>query len=169
MLATGAAWLSAALITSAHGACVLAAEKTEYLSRGTASSAGTCWVRGNRFQSEGGNHDDRERVVRCLDAVGLEVTVAEFNKNARLGVDPKFGSGASEFKRYGGGPKNASSPTLGTLEKWPFHVVKSVPGSFGTFAGMVADARSRVLRSDGTAIGGAACGGQRPSQHQGSA
>lgn len=96
-----------------------------------------------------------ELAAACgIDPAGLEATVAEFNENARRGVDPEFGRGASEFNRYGGDPKNTPNPTLGALEKGPFYAVKIVPGSFGTFAGLAADERSRVLRGDGSVIDG---------------
>lgn len=96
-----------------------------------------------------------ELAAACgIDPAGLEATVSAFNQNARRGVDPEFDRGASEFNRYGGDPTNRPNPSLGTLEKGPFYAVKIVPGSFGTFAGLAADTRSRVLRTDGSVIEG---------------
>ena len=86
-----------------------------------------------------------------------------FNDNARHGVDPDFGRGDSEFNRYGGDPRTRSrTRPCAPLEKAPFYAVKVVPGSFGTFAGLDADAARRVLNDDGAAHPGAVCRRQRP-------
>ncbi|MET4136667.1 succinate dehydrogenase/fumarate reductase flavoprotein subunit [Pseudarthrobacter sp. PvP090] len=85
---------------------------------------------------------------------GLAKTVADFNENERKGVDPLFDRGASEFNRYGGDAKNTPNPSLRPLEKGPFYAVKIVPGSFGTFAGLAADSRVRVLDNAGNPITG---------------
>jgi succinate dehydrogenase/fumarate reductase flavoprotein subunit len=96
-----------------------------------------------------------ELAAACgIDPQGLAATVAEFNDNARKGIDPDFDRGASEFNRYGGDPKNTPNPSLRALEKGPFYAVKVVPGSFGTFAGLAADSRARVLDNHGKPIGG---------------
>ncbi|BCW71596.1 FAD-dependent oxidoreductase [Arthrobacter sp. NicSoilB8] len=96
-----------------------------------------------------------ELAVACgISPEGLATTVAEFNENARQGVDPAFDRGASEFNRYGGDPKNTPNPSLRPLDKGPFYAVKIVPGSFGTFAGLAADARARVLDQSGKPIAG---------------
>lgn len=96
-----------------------------------------------------------ELAAACgIDPQGLAVTVAEFNDNARKGIDPGFDRGASEFNRYGGDPRNTPNPSLRALEKGPFYAVRIVPGSFGTFAGLAADSRARVLDTDGQPIGG---------------
>lgn len=80
-----------------------------------------------------------------IDPAGLEDTVRAFNENARRGVDPEFGRGATPFNRYGGDPAVRPNPTLAPLEKGPFYAVRVLPGSFGTFAGLATDARARVL------------------------
>jgi succinate dehydrogenase/fumarate reductase flavoprotein subunit len=96
-----------------------------------------------------------ELATACgIDPKALAKTVAEFNENARKGIDPEFDRGASEFNRYGGEPKNTPNPSLRPLEKGPFYAVKIVPGSFGTFAGLAADPRARVLDESGKPIGG---------------
>ena len=96
-----------------------------------------------------------ELAAACgIDPQGLAATVAEFNDNARRGMDPDFHRGASEFNRYGGDPKNTPNPSLRALEKGPFYAVRIVPGSFGTFAGLAADSRARVLNTDGHPIVG---------------
>lgn len=96
-----------------------------------------------------------ELAVACgIDPHALARTVADFNDNARRGIDPDFKRGATEFNKYGGDPGNTPNPSLRPLEKGPFYAVKIVPGSFGTFAGLAADARARVLDTDGHPIQG---------------
>lgn len=89
-----------------------------------------------------------------IDPAGLRETVARFNENARRGVDPDFGRGGTAFNRYGGDPTQEPNPALGPLEKGPFYAVRVVPGSFGTFAGLDADGRGRVLSDNGEPIPG---------------
>lgn len=96
-----------------------------------------------------------ELAEKCgIDAAQLERTVAEFNKNARKGVDPEFGRGETLFNRGGGDADHKPNPTLGTIEKGPFYAVRVVQGSFGTFAGLRADERARLVDADGTAVPG---------------
>ena len=69
-----------------------------------------------------------ELAAACgIDPQGLAETVAEFNVNARKGIDPDFDRGASEFNRYGGDPKNTPNPSLRPLDKGPFYAVRIVP------------------------------------------
>ncbi|MBE9373675.1 FAD-dependent oxidoreductase [Saccharopolyspora sp. HNM0983] len=89
-----------------------------------------------------------------IDPAGLTATVAEFNDAARRGADPEFGRGSTPFNRYGGDPAVGPNPSLAPLEKGPFYAVRVVPGSFGTFAGLATDARSRVVDSGGAPIPG---------------
>ncbi|MGT2462347.1 FAD-dependent oxidoreductase [Sinomonas atrocyanea] len=96
-----------------------------------------------------------ELAAACgLDPAGLRETVERFNEGARRGEDPEFKRGETEFNRYGGDPKVGPNPSLAPIEKGPFYAVKVVPGSFGTFAGLAADGRARVLRADGSAVEG---------------
>lgn len=103
----------------------------------------------------------RGRTVRELaekigvDPDGLEKTVAAFNEGARDGVDPEFGRGTTPFTVGSGDPDNPwPNPSLAPLEEGPFYAVKVVPGSFGTFAGLVTDSMSRVLNDDDQPIDG---------------
>lgn len=96
-----------------------------------------------------------ELAEKCgIDPDGLVRTVREFNENARRGLDPEFHRGETPFNRYGGDQKIGPNPSLAPVEKGPFYAVKVVPGSFGTFDGIAADERSRVLREDGSPIDG---------------
>jgi succinate dehydrogenase/fumarate reductase flavoprotein subunit len=96
-----------------------------------------------------------ELAEKCgIDPAGLRMTVARFNENARSGIDPDFGRGGTAFNRYGGDASNHPNPSLGPIEKGPFYAVRVVPGSFGTFAGVETDGRSRALNNDGDPIEG---------------
>ncbi|ROZ99021.1 FAD-dependent oxidoreductase [Gordonia sp. OPL2] len=97
-----------------------------------------------------------ELAQKCgIDSHGLEKTVSVFNEGARRGEDPVFGRGDSAFNRASGDPDNPwPNPSLAPIEKGPFYAVKVVPGSFGTFAGLLTDERSRVLDQTDTPIGG---------------
>ncbi|GAA4406658.1 FAD-dependent oxidoreductase [Tsukamurella soli] len=90
-----------------------------------------------------------------VDPEQLQRTVAEFNRGAVVGADPEFGRGATPFTRGSGDPDNPfPNPSLAPLDQGPYYAVKVVPGSFGTFAGLVTDARSRVLDERGRPIAG---------------
>jgi 3-oxosteroid 1-dehydrogenase len=88
-----------------------------------------------------------------VDADGLVKTVARFNEFAAAGKDPDYGRGDSAYDRYYGDPR-LPNPNLAALDRPPFYAVKVVPGDLGTKGGLVTDARARVLRPDGTVIGG---------------
>jgi succinate dehydrogenase/fumarate reductase flavoprotein subunit len=96
-----------------------------------------------------------ELAGKCgIDGVQLEKTVAEFNRHARVGEDPEFKRGVSAFNKSSGDFEHGPNPSLAPLEKGPFYAIKVLPGSFGTFAGLKADAESRVLDSAGDPIPG---------------
>ena len=96
-----------------------------------------------------------ELAQKCgIEPAGLEKTVEQFNKNARRGIDPDFGRGETEFNRYGGDPEIGPNPSLAPIEKGPFYAVRVLPGSFGTFAGIAADGKSRVLDANDIPIDG---------------
>ncbi|WP_313286327.1 FAD-dependent oxidoreductase [Corynebacterium vitaeruminis] len=96
-----------------------------------------------------------ELARKCgIDPAGLAATVEEFNANAREGKDPLFHRGESEFNRYGGDQEVGPNPSLAPIEKGPFYAVKIYPGSFGTFAGIAADGKGRVLDEAGAPISG---------------
>ncbi|AKE92004.1 FAD-binding dehydrogenase [Rhodococcus sp. WB1] len=90
-----------------------------------------------------------------VDPDGLEKTVTAFNESARLGEDPEFGRGTTPFNVKSGDADNPwPNPSLAPLERGPFYAVKVVPGSFGTFAGLVTDSSSRVLNREDRPIDG---------------
>jgi succinate dehydrogenase/fumarate reductase flavoprotein subunit len=89
-----------------------------------------------------------------LDARQLEATVAAFNANAERGTDPDFNRGASAYNRAQGEAQHGPNPSLGALRRGPFHALKLLPGSLGTFAGLRTDASARALDGQGLAIPG---------------
>jgi succinate dehydrogenase/fumarate reductase flavoprotein subunit len=92
---------------------------------------------------------------RCgIDPTGLRLTIEEFNQHAREGEDPVFGRGSTPFNRGSGDPDHQPNPSLAPIGKPPFYAIKVLPGSFGTFAGLRTDARSRVLDAAGDPIPG---------------
>ncbi|MFF7860088.1 FAD-dependent oxidoreductase [Pseudomonas monteilii] len=96
-----------------------------------------------------------ELAQRCgIDAVQLQRTVHDFNRHAAQGEDPVFQRGASAYNRAQGEPLQAPNPSLRPLLHGPFHAVKLLPGSLGTFAGLGTDASARVLDHAGQPIPG---------------
>ncbi|MFC4225022.1 FAD-dependent oxidoreductase [Lysinibacter cavernae] len=90
-----------------------------------------------------------------IDPSALRDTVATFNANARAGKDPEFGRGSTPFNRSGGDASNPfPNPSLAPIERGPFYAVRILPGSFGTFAGVSADGKARVLTASGDPVPG---------------
>lgn len=89
-----------------------------------------------------------------IDAAQLETTVKTFNQFAEKGCDPEFGRGESLYNKNQGEPLHGPNPSLGSLRQGPFYAVKLVPGSLGTFAGLITDACARVLDNDEAPIPG---------------
>ncbi|WP_034997918.1 FAD-dependent oxidoreductase [Beijerinckia mobilis] len=80
-----------------------------------------------------------------IDHATLANTVEIYNRHAREGEDPAFGRGATPYQRVQGDAAQKPNPCVAPIEKGPFYAVRVVPGSLGTFAGLVCDAHARVL------------------------
>ncbi len=107
-----------------------------------------------------------------IDAIALAATVENYNRNAAQGEDPRhaggFGRGDTLYNRAGGDAEVQPNPCLLPLIKAPFYAVKIVPGSLGTFAGLLTNAQAQVLNSDQSSIDGLyACGNDMASIMQG--
>lgn len=90
-----------------------------------------------------------------IDSVPLQKTVLRYNALAAEGRDPDFGKGETPYNRIqGDAAAGFPNPCMAPLTKAPFYAVKVVPGSLGTFAGLRADAQSRVLDAAGRPIAG---------------
>ncbi|SAL21642.1 3-oxosteroid 1-dehydrogenase [Caballeronia peredens] len=80
-----------------------------------------------------------------IDARGLADTVAAYNAYAQDGFDPQFHKGSTPYNRVQGDASHGPNPCLAPIVDGPFHAVKILPGSLGTFSGLATDARARVL------------------------
>ena len=89
-----------------------------------------------------------------VPADSLVETVSRFNGFAARGVDGDFHRGESAYDQYYSDPRVSPNPSLHSIDKGPFYAVKIVPGDLGTKGGLVTDEAARVLRPDGSAIGG---------------
>jgi 3-oxosteroid 1-dehydrogenase len=89
-----------------------------------------------------------------IDPAKLIATTERFNGFARNGADTDFGRGDRAYDRWLGDRTHGPVATLGTVEEAPFYAVPVVPGDVGTYGGVVTDSNARVLREDGTVIGG---------------
>lgn len=101
--------------------------------------------------------------ARSIDELGqtlglpdgaLRQTMDRFNETATQGQDPTYQRGASPYNCAQGDAFHEPNPSLRPLTHAPYYAVKVVPGSLGTFAGLMTDARARVLREDGTPLTG---------------
>ncbi len=84
----------------------------------------------------------------------LEGTVSRFNGFATTGTDEDFHRGESAYDQYYADPTVKPNSSLHAIDQGPFYAVKIVPGDLGTKGGLVTDERARVLRADGSVIGG---------------
>lgn len=95
-----------------------------------------------------------------INASALTATVARYNSQAAAGVDADFHKGETPYNRIQGDAKHGGpNPCMAPITQAPFYAVRVVPGSLGTFAGLVTDNNAQVLDSSGMPIGGLyACG-----------
>jgi 3-oxosteroid 1-dehydrogenase len=89
-----------------------------------------------------------------IDPAGLAQEVARFNGFCASGIDADFGRGSRAFDRSHGDPTVKPNPNLGAIEQGPFYAAAIYPGDVGTAGGVVADEYARVLKDDGSPIGG---------------
>ena len=89
-----------------------------------------------------------------VPAAALRATVTRFNGFAATGKDLDFQRGDSVYDHYYTDPAVIPNSCLAALWLPPFYAFKIVPGDLGTKGGMRTDAKSRVLRADGSVIAG---------------
>ncbi|HPE60396.1 MAG TPA: FAD-dependent oxidoreductase [Thiolinea sp.] len=95
----------------------------------------------------------------AVDAGHLEAAVAQMNEAARTGEDTRFQRGSTVYQRVNGDANHGPNPTLGPVTQAPFYAVKLHPCDIGSARGLVGDTDARLLRRDGSVIGGLyACG-----------
>ncbi|GHE22200.1 FAD-dependent oxidoreductase [Halomonas urumqiensis] len=80
-----------------------------------------------------------------IDPAGLAATLATYNRHAALGEDPAFGRGDTPYQCGMGDSECTPNPCVAPIERGPFHAIKVLPGSLGTFAGLAADENGCVL------------------------
>lgn len=84
----------------------------------------------------------------------LAATVGRFNEHALKGEDPDFGRGANVYNQFFGDPNHKPNRNLGPVAKAPFYAVRIDLGDLGSKGGPRTDEQARVLREDGSPIGG---------------
>ena len=89
-----------------------------------------------------------------IDPAGLARTVEAFNRHAERGEDPEFHRGTTPYGRIQGDADHRPNPAVAPIRQGPFYAVEVVPGSLGTFAGIVTDAAGRVLDGRGAPVPG---------------
>lgn len=89
-----------------------------------------------------------------VPAQALAEEVATFNRDARTGVDTKFGKGSTAYNRYQGDSLVQPNPCMAPIETGPYYAIKLVVGEIGTFAGLATDAQCRVLTRDRRVVPG---------------
>lgn len=88
-----------------------------------------------------------------VPAAALEATAARYNELVARGRDDDFHRGESAYDTYYGDP-SYPNPNLAPVERPPFLAFAITPGDLGTKGGLVTDVDARVVRADGTPIGG---------------
>ncbi|MDR9856248.1 FAD-dependent oxidoreductase [Paenibacillus sp. VCA1] len=106
----------------------------------------------NGFVKKGGTPAELAGQIG-MDPAKLTAAFERFNRMAERGVDEDFRRGQSAYDRYYGDP-TLPNPSLAPIAKAPFYAVPVVPGDIGTKGGLVTDEYARVLKEDGTPIGG---------------
>jgi 3-oxosteroid 1-dehydrogenase len=84
----------------------------------------------------------------------LAATIAQFNRDARTGVDSVFDRGAAAYDRMYGDQRVKPNPTLAPIEKAPFYALPIYGGDIGTNGGIVTDEKARALDAGNQVIQG---------------
>jgi succinate dehydrogenase/fumarate reductase flavoprotein subunit len=98
----------------------------------------------------------RELAQRCqLDPDQLAATVARYNLQARAGVDADFSKGETAYNRVqGDAGRQTANACMAEIVHAPFYAVRIVPGSLGTFAGLLCSRDAQVLNAQAKPIPG---------------
>jgi succinate dehydrogenase/fumarate reductase flavoprotein subunit len=89
-----------------------------------------------------------------INEAALIETVARFNGFAERGVDEAFQRGTSAYNCAQGDTTHQPSPTLGAIKQGPFYAVRILPGSLGSFSGLLTDEHAQVLNDQHQPIPG---------------
>jgi 3-oxosteroid 1-dehydrogenase len=80
-------------------------------------------------------------------------TTTRYNNWVRNGRDEDYGRGESKFAQAMG-DSTLQHPNMAPIDHPPFYGMPLFPGDLSTKGGLVTDERARVLRADGSVIGG---------------
>ncbi len=80
-----------------------------------------------------------------IDSEVFEETLKYYNHHAQKGEDPAFNRGSTPYQKAQGDVVQSPNPCIAPIEKGPFYAVEIVPGSLGTFAGLITDLNGKVL------------------------
>lgn len=94
-----------------------------------------------------------------IDQGALQDTLDFYNDHADRGEDPLFGRGETPYNRLQGDAAQQPNPCVAPIKQGPFFAVRVIPGSFGSFAGLLTNGSAQVLRHDGSVIDGLYCAG----------
>ena len=87
-----------------------------------------------------------ELAKQCgIDGLQLENTLKQYNVHAKQGIDPEFKRGTTPYQKAQGDSDHQPNPCIASIEKAPFYALEIVPGSLGTFAGLITDINACVL------------------------
>jgi len=89
-----------------------------------------------------------------IDPVQLEATVADFNKYARDGEDPRFHRGTNAYDNSQGDFEHKPNQNIAPVETGPFYAVALHPGDVSTVLGMDTDANGQVRSQNGGLVTG---------------
>lgn len=82
-----------------------------------------------------------------FDPEGFAAQIEAWNGPAARGEDPEFAKGSTSYNRSLGDPSHGGpNPCVAPIRHGPFYAVEVRMGDLGTFAGLLTDARARVLR-----------------------
>lgn len=103
-----------------------------------------------------------------IESGELSRTVADYNRQATRGVDELFGKGDTPYnKMQGDASWGVPNPCMAPLVKAPFYAVRVVPGSLGTFAGLLTNLSGQALNADSHPIPGLYASGNDASSMMG--
>ncbi|TCB04600.1 FAD-binding protein, partial [Acinetobacter sp. ANC 4641] len=80
-----------------------------------------------------------------IEMTTFKNTIVNYNSDAHKGVDREFGRGTTPYQKAQGDHEQKPNPCIAPIEKGPFYAVEIVPGSLGTFAGLITDNNACVL------------------------
>ncbi|MCU4414107.1 FAD-dependent oxidoreductase [Acinetobacter sp. WU_MDCI_Axc73] len=101
------------------------------------------WLDNGYLKSAATLHD---LAISCgIDALQFQKTVQSYNQHAENGQDPEFHRGTTPYQKAQGDAEHQPNPCIAPIEHGPFYAVEVMPGSLGTFAGLITNEHGNVL------------------------